>query len=250
MEADNVSRRILRDITFRAPAGAFVGLLGPNGSGKSSLVRVLAGLDRPDGGRVLLDGTDRAALPARQVAQRVAVVGQHTPDDADMSVLDVLLLGRIPHRSLLAPVGAGDEVKASAALVAAGLGGWEQRRWSSLSGGERQRVNIARALVQEPEVLLLDEPTNHLDIRHRFALAHDLARSPVTVVAALHELDLAGQYCDLVVLLDAGRIVAAGTPGEVLTPERIRTVYGVTAEVTALPKGKVRMRLSMSAGIN
>ncbi|WP_306214628.1 ABC transporter ATP-binding protein [Actinoplanes sp. RD1] len=245
VQADRVSRRILRETTLEAPGGSFVGLLGPNGSGKSSLLRVLAGLDRPDAGRVLLDGTDRAALPARQVARRVAVVGQHTPDDADMSVLDVLLLGRIPHRSLLAPASAADAAKAAAALVAAGLGGWEQRRWASLSGGERQRVSIARALVQEPDVLLLDEPTNHLDIRHRFELLHDLARSPVTVVAALHELELAGQYCDLVVLLEAGRVVAAGTPAGVLTPERIRAVYGVTAEVAALPKGKARIRLSM-----
>nr|WP_143235229.1 ABC transporter ATP-binding protein [Actinoplanes atraurantiacus] len=220
-----------------------VGLLGPNGSGKSTLLRVLAGLDRPDGGRVLLDGADRARLPRREVARRVAVVTQHTPTDADMTVADVLQMGRIPHRPLLAPPGADDERRIATALEHAGLSGWERRRWTSLSGGERQRVAIARALVGEPELLLLDEPTNHLDIRHRFALLDGLARAPITVVAALHDLDLAGQYCDRIVLLAAGHVVAAGTPAEVLTEETIASVFGVAAEVVVAPTGRVRILL-------
>ena len=248
LEADGVDRRVrdavlLAGVALDAPPGSTVGLLGPNGSGKSTLLRVLAGLDRPDSGRVLLGGEDRAALPRRTVARRIAVVSQHTPDDADMSVADVLLLGRIPHRPLLAPVSAEDVRRVSAALVGAGLAGWEERRWASLSGGERQRVAIARALVQEPDVLLLDEPTNHLDIRHRFALLADLARTPVTVVAALHDLDLAAQYCDRVVLLAAGRVVAAGTPVDVLTPERVARIFGVAAEVTTDRTGRVRVLL-------
>ncbi len=248
LSAEDVGRsirgaRLLAGVALEAPAGSFVGLLGPNGSGKSSLLRVLAGLDRPDRGRVLLDGTDRSALPARAVARRVAVVTQHAPDDADMTVLDVLLLGRIPHRSLLAPASAADLDRAAAALADTGLAGWERRRWTSLSGGERQRVSIARALLQDPELLLLDEPTNHLDIRHRFELLHDLAHSAVTVVAALHELDLAAQYCDRIVLLADGRVVAAGSPGEVLTPARIASVFGVAAEVDTDGAGRPRVRL-------
>ncbi|GAA0484987.1 ABC transporter ATP-binding protein [Paractinoplanes deccanensis] len=248
VRAQDVDRRIgattlLASVTLDAPPGSTVGLLGPNGSGKSTLLRVLAGLDRPDGGRVLLDETDRTALPRRAVARRVAVVTQHEPTEADMTVADVLLLGRIPHRPLLAPVGADDVHRVSAALDGAGLAGWERRRWASLSGGERQRVAIARALLQEPDVLLLDEPTNHLDIRHRFALLADLARAPVTVVAALHDLDLAGQYCDRIVLLAAGRVVAAGTPARVLTEESIAEVFGVGADVMPGPGGRVRILL-------
>ncbi|XVU28103.1 ABC transporter ATP-binding protein [Actinoplanes sp. CA-054009] len=248
LEARGVDRRIrgiglLAKVTVEAPAGSTVGLLGPNGSGKSTLLRVLAGLDRPDAGRVLLDGADRAAMPRRAVARRVAVVTQHTPADADMTVADVLHLGRIPHRPRLAPPGADDERRVSEALDAAGLEGAENRRWTSLSGGERQRVAIARALLQDPEVLLLDEPTNHLDIRHRFALLADLARSPVTVVTALHDLDLAGQYCDRIVLLTHGRVVTAGTPAEVLTEETIARVFGVAAEVTTTSGGRVRVLL-------
>lgn len=248
LEAYAVDRRIrdavlLAGVALDAPPGSTVGLLGPNGSGKSTLLRVLAGLDRPDSGRVLLDGQDRAALPRRAVARRIAVVSQHTPDDADMSVADVLLLGRIPHRPLLAPESAEDVRRASAALAGAGLAGWENRRWASLSGGERQRVAIARALVQEPDVLLLDEPTNHLDIRHRFELLADLARTPITVVAALHDLDLAAQYCDQVVLLERGRVVAAGPPAAVLTTERVAQVFGVAADVTTDRSGRVRVLL-------
>ena len=248
IEAQDVDRHardvaLLTGVTLTGPPGSTVGLLGPNGSGKSTLLRTLAGLDVPDRGRVLLDGADRQSLPRRAVARRVAVVGQHTPDDADMSVADVVLLGRIPHRALLAPVTAGDVARVAAALAHAGLAGWEHRRWASLSGGERQRVAVARAVVQEPDVLLLDEPTNHLDIRHRFALLTDLARLPATVVAALHELDLAAQYCDRVVLLAAGRVVAAGPPATVLTPARIADVFGVAAEVGTDASGRFRIQL-------
>jgi len=249
IEARDIGRRLrdatplLAEVTLTAPTGSTVGLLGPNGSGKSTLLRLLAGLDRPDDGRVLLDGADRRALPRRSVARHVAVVSQHTPDDADMTVGDVVLLGRIPHRARLAPVTADDLRRSAAALDRAGLGGWEDRSWTSLSGGERQRVAIARALVQEPDVLLLDEPTNHLDIRHRFALLEDLSRLPVTAVAALHDLDLAAQYCDEIVLLAAGRVVACGPPATVLTADRVERVFGVTAEVGPDVTGRHRVAL-------
>ncbi len=252
IEARQVERRIrdatlLAGVTLDAAPGSTVGLLGPNGSGKSTLLRMLAGLDRPDDGRVLLDGADRRSLARRTVARHVAVVAQHSPDEADMTVADVVLLGRIPHRAALAPVSADDLARTAAALTRAGLAGWERRAWTSLSGGERQRVSIARALVQQPDVLLLDEPTNHLDIRHRFALMHDLSRLPVTVVAALHDLDLATQYCDHIVLLAAGRVVAAGAPASVLTPQRIAEVFGVAAETTTDSAGRLRVLLSGTA---
>ncbi|MDR7277431.1 ABC transporter ATP-binding protein [Catenuloplanes atrovinosus] len=237
-------RVLLGEVSLDAPAGAVTGLLGPNGSGKSTLLRVLAGLRRPDAGTVLLDGVDRATLPRRALARRIAIVTQHVPSDVDMSVLDVLLLARIPHRPALAPATVDDERRAEDALAAAGLPGIGHRRWSRLSGGERQRADLARALLQDPDVLLLDEPTNHLDIRHRLALFHRLRGSGRTVVAALHDLDLAAAFCDRIALLHDGRLVSAGTPAEVLTPARIRDVYGVEAEVSAGDDGRPRIRIT------
>lgn len=186
--------RILHEVALRAVPGSTVGLLGPNGSGKSSLLRLLAGLGRPDAGGVLLDGEPLVDLPRRRLARRIAVVHQQVSPDVDMSTLDVLLLGRIPHRPRLAATSATDLDLARRALADAGLAGFERRRWSGLSGGERQRVDIARALLQEPDLLLLDEPTNHLDVRHQLELLHFLAASPMTVVVTLHDVDLAAQY--------------------------------------------------------
>jgi len=247
LQAHDLGWRLLSGVTLDVPPGSMVGLLGPNGSGKSSLLRVLGGLQRPDAGRVTLDGTDRARIPRRVLARRTAMVTQHPPSDVDMTVLDVLLLGRIPHRPLLAAVSAADLDRAESALADAGLRGLGSRPWTSLSGGERQRAAIARALVQEPDVLLLDEPTNHLDIRHQLDLLEDLSRAPITVVVALHDLALAARYCDRLVLLDGGRVVAAGTPPEVLTPARIAQVFAVAAEVTTDDDGHCQVRIRRTA---
>lgn len=234
--------RILADVALVAEPGATVGLLGPNGSGKSSLLRLLAGLARPDSGRVLLDGIALGAIPRRAVARRIAVVTQQAATDVEMSALEVVLLGRTPYRPRLAGLGATDLDLARRALAEAGLSGFEQRRWSSLSGGERQRVDLARALVQEPDLLLLDEPTNHLDIRHQLELLRFLAESASTVVVTLHDLNLAAEYCDRLVLLSGGRVVAAGTPVEVLTPSRIEQVYQVRTDVDTAADGRPRIR--------
>ncbi|MEU6205099.1 ABC transporter ATP-binding protein [Micromonospora musae] len=234
--------RILVEVALTAEPGTTVGLLGPNGSGKSSLLRLLAGFARPDSGRVLLDDVALGALPRRARARRVAVVTQQAATDVEMSALEVVLLGRTPYRPPLAGVAAADLDLARRALADAGLTGFEQRRWSSLSGGERQRVDLARALVQEPDLLLLDEPTNHLDIRHQLELLGFLAESATTVVVTLHDLNLAAQYCDRLVLLHAGRVVAAGTPGEVLTTSRIEQVYRVRTDVDTAADGRPRIR--------
>ncbi|WP_344748464.1 ABC transporter ATP-binding protein [Streptosporangium vulgare] len=197
------------------PAGRFTGLIGPNGSGKSTLLRLLAGLLRPRAGTVLLDGRRLGELPRREVARRLAVVAQEVSTDIDMTVADVVALGRIPHRSPLALIGRDDLRDAretEEALERCGLAGWGGRRWSTLSGGERRRVGIARALAQRPTELLLDEPTNHLDIHHQLDLLRMLSRAPATVVAALHDLNLAARYCDHLLLLEAGRLVASGPP--------------------------------------
>lgn len=223
-------RLVLDGATVDPGPGSTVGLLGPNGSGKSSLLRLMAGLDRPDQGAVELDGAPIAGLRRREVARRVAVVGQHADTDLDITVRDVVQLGRLPHR----PVFGGDpgaERAVDRALTVTHLVDKADRLWHTLSGGERQRVQIARALAQEPTELLLDEPTNHLDISHQLEILSLVRDLEVTAVVALHDLNLAAMFCDQIVVLDRGAVVAAGSPAQALTEELIEAVYGVRCRV-------------------
>ncbi|MFC1257631.1 MULTISPECIES: ABC transporter ATP-binding protein [Streptomyces] len=235
--ADRVSRafdgRLILDGVSLAPRpGSVTGLLGPNGSGKSTLLRLLSGVLAPASGVVTLDGRPLGDWGRRAVARRVAVVEQHADTLVELTVLDVVRLGRIPHRRAWASAGDADEDAVRTALERTGLTEHADRFWHTLSGGERQRVQIARALAQEPRELLLDEPTNHLDVQHQLELLNLIAELPVTSVVALHDLNLAAMYCDQVVVLRQGRVVAAGPPGDTLTESLIADVYGVRAEVT------------------
>ncbi|GAB3181343.1 ABC transporter ATP-binding protein [Nesterenkonia halophila] len=222
---------IVDGVTLHPTPGATVGLLGPNGSGKSSLLRLMQGVMRPSSGVVRLDDDELGSVPRRRLARRVAVVGQHADTDMDIRVEDVVRLGRIPHRGAWGGDPTADAAAVAEALEQTGLVEKADRLWHTLSGGERQRAQIARALAQQPDELLLDEPTNHLDIRHQLELLTLVTRLPVTSVVALHDLNLAAMYCDHLVVLRDGAVVAGGDPHEVLTPELIAEVYGVAAEV-------------------
>ncbi len=223
--------RIVDGVTLSASPGSAVGLLGPNGSGKSSLLRMLAAVRVPTEGVVSIDDVDLAELHRRAIARRIALVEQDVSTDQDPLVRDVIDLGRIPHRRAWAGASADDTQAVARAARATELDDRLDRRYSTLSGGERQRVQLARALAQEPSVLLLDEPTNHLDIRHQLQLLRLVRRAEVTVVMALHDLNLAAAFCDHLVVLCAGGVVATGTPDAVLTPQLIEQVYGVPARV-------------------
>lgn len=225
-------RPIVRDVTLDVTDGSTLGLLGPNGSGKSSLLRLLAGVRKPTSGQVLLDGADLQGVRRRDIARRVAVVEQHAQTELDLTVSDVVKLGRIPHRSSWSPEGSTDRAAVAEALARVELTDLADRSWHTLSGGERQRVHIGRALAQAPQELLLDEPTNHLDVHHQLDLLSLVRRLPVTSIIALHDLNLAAMFCDQLVVLSAGAIVAVGTPAEVLTPDLIAEVYRVRAVVT------------------
>ncbi|MFC8021024.1 ABC transporter ATP-binding protein [[Kitasatospora] papulosa] len=225
-------RIVLDGVSVAPPSGATVGLLGPNGSGKTTLLRVMAGVLGPGAGVVTLDGRTLAETGRRAVARRVAVVDQHADTQIDLSVLDVVRLGRIPHRRPWSASGTEDEAAVQGALARTGLADRAAQSWHTLSGGERQRVQIARALAQQPRELLLDEPTNHLDIQHQLELLSLIAALPVTAVVALHDLNLAAMFCDRVVVMKEGRVVAGGTPSEVITEELVAEVYRVRAVVT------------------
>lgn len=223
---------LLGGVDLAVGAGRVLGVTGPNGSGKSTLVRCLAGVASPDSGVVLLDGTPLGGLGAREVARRLAFVGQDESTDIDHRVEDVVRLGRLPHRGRLGGSSVRDDDLCREALAAVGMLGFERRRWSGLSGGERQRVQIARALAQEPRVLVLDEPLNHLDVHHQFELLDLLVALPVTVVVVLHDLALAARYCDELIVLKGGAAVAAGPPAGVLTPALLARVFRVRGSVT------------------
>jgi iron complex transport system ATP-binding protein len=233
------SRLIVDDVDITVPRGAVGALLGPNGAGKSTLLHLVAGVERADAGALALGDDDLAALRRRDRARRIALAEQEVHGAQGLRVDDVVALGRIPHQSAWASASAHDRAVVARSLVAAGAGEFADRPYDELSGGERQRVNLARALAQEPELLLLDEPTNHLDIHAQLtmlALLRRLADDGITVLAALHDLSLAAGYADHVVVLAAGRVVAAGAPGEVLTTELIREVWGVEASVLEHPR--------------
>lgn len=228
-------RLILGDVDLEVAEGSIVGLLGPNGSGKTTLLRTVTRLIAPDGGTVTLGGVETTTLRRRDLARQVALVEQHAATGLDLSVLDVVLLGRTPHRSLLQTDSSADAMLAAEALARVDMAGTERRRWHTLSGGEQQRVQLARAIVQQPRLLVLDEPTNHLDIGHQLQLLAFVRAAGVTTLAALHDVNLAAMFCDALVVLDAGRVAAAGPVADVITPALLADVFGVRADVTPHP---------------
>jgi len=232
-------REVLRGVDVDVGAGEVVGLVGPNGSGKTSLLKAITRVI-PSTGEVRIGGDDVTALHPRELARRVAVVPQDPALPAGFTALEVVLMGRTPHLGFLEQESAADRQKSLSALVMLGAGGLADRRVDELSGGERQNVVIARALVQEAPLLLLDEPTANLDIGHQSGIARLLRRLAAErnagVMAALHDLTLASLYCDRLVLMAEGMVLAEGKPEQVLTIENIHRAYG-TEVVILRPEG-------------
>lgn len=228
-------KTIVNNVSLEVAPGETVGLLGPNGCGKSSLLRILAGLRRPDAGRVMLDKQDIARLSKKQLARRVAFVEQHGSTEANMQVRDVVSLGRTPHHSAFSPWSQHDEETVTAALRRVDMLDKSHQGWLSLSGGERQRVHIARALAQTPSEILLDEPTNHLDIHHQIQLMKLISDLPVTSIVALHDLNHAAMFCDGLIVMQSGRIVASGSPEDVLTESLLWEVFRVKTKIEISP---------------
>ncbi|MEO1000059.1 MAG: ABC transporter ATP-binding protein, partial [Pseudomonadota bacterium] len=211
------ARPVLSPTSLSLAPGQVLGVVGPNGAGKTTLLRMLYRFHRPLTGAVLVDGRDIWAEPARAVARVIAAVLQEQPTDFALTVREIVALGRTPHRRGVGGSGGAREAElVDAALDRLDLHGFAHRHLGTLSGGERQRVLAARALAQEPRLLVLDEPTNHLDIRHQLDLLALIRDLPMTIVASLHDLNMAAGLCDAVLLLKNGRPIAFGAPGEVL----------------------------------
>jgi iron complex transport system ATP-binding protein len=207
-----------------------IALIGPNGSGKSTLLRTAGGVLRAAAGRVLIDDVDLATLAPRQIARRIAVVPQEGPVPAGLMVREMVDLGRTPYARVLLGSTASDRHAVEWAMEVAEVSSFADRFVDELSGGERQRVILARALAQEPSLLLLDEPTANLDLHHQVAmleLVRGLSRERgLTVLAAVHDLQLAALYCDRVALMHEGRIVSQGSPEDVLTEPLLLAAFG------------------------
>lgn len=232
-------RLIVHGVDLTPERGMVTGLIGPNGAGKSTLLRMMAGLLAPTNGQVVLHGDNLAELRPMHIARRLAYMAQHPPTDQGFTALDMVVMGRYAHD----PGWKERPEDVSAALDALRQTGSEhlaKQAYGTLSGGEKQRVILARALVQETDVLLLDEPTASLDLRYQLAV-FDLVRRftrerNLATVAVVHDLSLAARYCEQLCLLHEGRIVAVGSPEEVLQPDNLRTVFEVEAVVERHPR--------------
>ena len=224
-------KQILKGIDFSLNNKEFVGIIGPNGSGKSTFLKCIYRVQRPTSGKIKFNGRDLDELSYRESALALAVVAQHNDYSFDFSVLEVVLMGRSPHKRTLERDNVDDYVIARKALATVGLANFEKRSFSTLSGGERQRVILARALTQQAECLVLDEPTNHLDIKYQLQIMDIVKALNLTVVAAVHDLNIAAMYCDRLVALKNGQVVGVGSPRDLLTEKFIYEVYEVHCRI-------------------
>ena len=226
---------ILHDLSFQVPRGELLAICGANGAGKSSLLRLIYRFQPPRRGTVLLRGRDIWLMAAPEAARVVAAVLQEQPTDFALTARQIVALGRLPHRrglfAGLSSPGADDEAVIAGALVRLDLVALADRPFGTLSGGERQRVMVARALAQEPQVLVLDEPTNHLDIRHQLELLALLRGTGLTVVTTLHDLTLAAEHADRIIVLRQGRILADGPPERALTEATLGQAFEVRSRI-------------------
>ena len=231
---------VLRGVDLEVRPGEVVGLVGSNGAGKSTLVRVASGVLNPDAGSISLMGRSLASYSRRELAQQIAVVPQDLHVPFPFLAGEIVLMGRAPHQAWLGFETREDVERARDAMESMGIAQLANRSILELSGGERQLVLVARAVAQESPWLLLDEPTAFLDLRHRVTALRVVRERAARGHAALlvsHDLSLAARVCDRLVMLSEGRVVAEGPPGEILTRERLREVFGIDAEVMAVPGG-------------
>ena len=227
------AKALLERVQLHADQGQLVGLIGPNGAGKSTLLRAIAGVLRPQEGAVWLEGEELETIPARDVAARMALVPQIAPYTHGFTARELVLMGRYPHLGRFQIEGAADEAIAREAMELTETEEFAERTLDTLSGGERQRVFVSRALAQQPRVLL-DEPTANLDVLHKLRvldLVRRLVDEGLTAVAAIHDLGMAARYCDRLVLLSEGRVLAEGAPEDVLVPDIIESAFGVRSAV-------------------
>ncbi|MCT4634540.1 MAG: ABC transporter ATP-binding protein [Firmicutes bacterium] len=230
---------ILKGIDFHLEKGDFVGVIGPNGSGKSTLLKCIYRTLKPDKGAVYFEDKLLAKMPLKKTAQKIAVVGQHNEHKFDFTVFDMVMMGRSPYKGFLERDTDKDVKLTMNALKKVSMESLKDRNFSTLSGGEKQRVILARALAQDTECLILDEPTNHLDIRHQLEFMNVVKKLDLTVLFAVHDLNIALLYCNKICIVKDGQIIDYGNTKDLITSEMIKEIYGINAKVVDNGHGNI-----------
>ncbi|NND71449.1 MAG: ABC transporter ATP-binding protein [Rhodothermales bacterium] len=239
--------RILNSVSMQTSAGEAIALIGPNGAGKTTLLRTIAG-HQPYTGSISVAGKELHQWKPRELAQQLSFVRQALPISFDFSVMEMILLGRAPYKSLLQTYDTADRDLVERLTDELDLGGLGNRSILDLSGGEQQRVLLAQALAQETDIILLDEPTTHLDIHHKYdfmSRVKSYAQQGKTIIAAIHDLQLASQFADRIIVLSAGNVVASGTPTEIVRTELISDVFRVNINVETDPEGDIQIHYKL-----
>lgn len=236
-------RELIHRISLEIPRGSFVGLIGPNGCGKSTLLKTIYRVNKASCGAVYLNGKDTEHMSNRDVAKQMAVVTQENDISFDFTVMEMMMIGRYAHRSILSNQNGNDEALCRKALAYVGMQEFEQRSFLTLSGGEKQRVFIASALSRDTQLVVLDEPTNHLDVGYQFQIMDLMkAQSDITVFSSIHDMNIAMQYCDYIIAMKQGTVVSVGTPQEVLTEALLSDLFRVRTQICKTESGESFIR--------
>jgi iron complex transport system ATP-binding protein len=227
---------VIESICLAVSEGAFVGIVGPNGSGKSTILKCIYGGLTPKQGSIAFDGIDTKKLKPKERARMLSVVGQENSVPFNFTVREIVAMGRTPHKKLFESDTAEDKQIVEAAMEQLGISALADREYANLSGGEKQRVLIARAMAQKTDFLILDEPTNHLDIQYQLQIFRILKESGLTVLSAIHDLNLAALFCDELYVLDGKEIHTHGTPDDILTVDLLKNVFHVDCAVDNDPR--------------
>lgn len=241
IEVSYGAENILNGVDIYAEDGKITGIIGPNGSGKSTLLKCIYRTLKAKEGTIMIDGKNIDSMSYKDSARKLSVVAQHNSYSFDFSVEEIVLMGRNPYKKLMEKENREDYDIVYDCLKKVGLEEFSKRMYSTLSGGEQQRVVLARALAQKTKYIVLDEPTNHLDITHQLQIMRLIKESGITAVAAVHDLNIAAMFCDVIYAMKDGKVVSYGKAEEVITPENIKLLYGVESEIVRDKNGKIHI---------
>lgn len=229
---------IIKEASFEVKRNSFVGILGPNGSGKSTLLKSIYGVNKLSKGSIFIEGKCLTTISRKERAKKIAVLAQETNGHFDFSVRQIVEMGRYPHKKTLENYSKEDAEIVDKVLEKMNLENFRERSFSTLSGGEKQRVLIARVLAQESDFIILDEPTNHLDIGHQLEIMNIIKNLNITVLSAIHDMNIASLYCDNLIVMKAGTVVSKGTVDEIMTKETLASTFNVNADIYRKENGR------------